>query len=77
MVNGIQRGLLIYQQDKREIEKYVKEIEKVEDTLSSKETMTKRLSKFKRLKRRFAQSNDSVKNNMSETMQSFCALVIC
>jgi hypothetical protein len=65
---------LIYQQDKTEIEKYTKEVKKVEDTLvSSMGTLKNRLSKFKRLKRRFARSNDSVKNSMSETMQSFRA----
>lgn len=70
----IKRGLLIYQTDQIEIEKWIKEIEKVKDTLDlEKGTRKSRLSKFRRLKRRLAKTNDLVKNQMSEIMHSFRA----
>jgi hypothetical protein len=51
---------------------YVGEIEKVFNTLDSgKGTVKSRLSEFKNLKGRLADTQDLVKNHMSEIMHSF------
>ena len=59
----IQRGLSIYYIFQTEIEKYVKEIKKVDTTLNfSNGSVKSRLSKFRRLKYRFKKStNDLIK----------------
>jgi len=68
----INRGLSIYQKDRREIEQYVREIEKVSNTLNAEDgTVKSRLSEFQKLKSQLVDANDLVKKHMSETMHSF------
>lgn len=68
----IKRGLLIYYTEQKEVEKYAKEIKKVENTLDSEKGKLKnRLAKFRRLKLRFMNADDLIKNQMSKIMHSF------
>lgn len=72
-LNGcIKRGLSIYEQDKVEIVKYVKEIKKVFRTLDQeKGELKKRHTRFKRLKSQLLDPNDSIKIHMYKVMNSF------
>jgi predicted translin family RNA/ssDNA-binding protein len=72
-LNGcIKRGLAVYEQDRSEIEKYLKEVRKIYNTLDSKKgTIKKRLSKFRKLKLQLTDTGDLVKTHMSKTMHSF------
>lgn len=68
----IQRGLSIYEQEKRHIEEYVDDIKRIFETLSPDNgTLTTRQAQFQALKVQLAQTKDAIKMSMSEVMQSF------
>lgn len=72
----IKRGLSIYYSEQKEVEKYTNEIKIVANTLNSETGKLKnRLAKFRRLKSRFKNADDLIKNQMSEIMHSFRALL--
>lgn len=62
----IKRGLSIYEQDKAEIARYVKEIKKVFQTLNQeKGELSIRQARFKRLKSQLVDANDPIKTHMT------------
>jgi hypothetical protein len=68
----IQRGLSIYNQNKATIDGYVKDINRVFETLQSENgTIAERQAQFRQLTAQFAASADAVSTHMSAIMQSF------
>jgi hypothetical protein len=72
LLNCVQRGVAIYQQEKHDIVRYVTQIQHVFETLNAEKGSIKtRLSQFRKLTQQFAQTNDSITSHMSKMMTSF------
>ncbi len=72
LYEGIQRGLAIYDQEKRQIVTYVTHMTQVFETLNAEHgPLNTRLSTFRKLTQQFTQTNDPITNHMSKIMTSF------